>query len=201
MSFGDTLLATLIGALVGALVGALAAYVFSLDLNRRARRAEYNVRMDAVVASIAREIHELMATPSTVPKAVRKRRRKMGWNVESDRLLFLTNEAMLMARHDDHLVMRAIQVRFLSWVELRGDHLQYQLIGDYSNLLRSAQSTTRDLAAWRRGDISNDEVIRRLYIDHSPVPGRGKPRRPPSTNRSSRRPVGSPATRKGPDAH
>lgn len=190
------------GALGGALVGAVAAYFFSRDLHNRARRAEYNVRMDAVVAGIAREIHQLIASPDTVPPETRRRRDRDGWNVESDRLLFLTNEAMVVARYGDEQVMRAIEVRFLSWLELRGDHHRYQLIADYSTLVSSAMSTSRDLAAWRRGDISSDEVTRRLYVDHSPVStGRREPRRVPSQNRSSRRSARSSWTRRRSDAH
>lgn len=187
MGFWETFWATMWGALGGAVVGALAAYVFSRDLNRRSRRAEYDMRMDAVVAGIAREIHTLIASPDTVPRETCRRRKKQGWNVESDRLLFLTNEAMVLARYGDEQVIRAIEVRFLSWLELRGDHHRYQLIADYSPLLKSAMSTSRDLAAWRRGDISNDEVTRRLYEDHSPVPsGRREPRRIPSAHRPRR---------------
>lgn len=158
------------GALAGAIVGAAAAYLFSLDLSRRAHQAAYQLRMDAIVARIVQELQELIATPDTVPKEIRKRRRRQGWNVESDRLLFLADEALLVARGNDLRVVAAIQNRFLSWVELRGEHLDYQLIGDYSPLLESAQATIRDLAAWRRGDIEVDEIARRMKKDYSPIP-------------------------------
>lgn len=108
MEFWGTFWATMWGALAGALVGASAAYIFSLDLSRRARRSEYNVRMDAVVARIAEEIHGLAASPDTVPRHIRRRRERSGWNIESDRLLFLTGEAMVMARYGDERVISAI---------------------------------------------------------------------------------------------
>ncbi|WP_314855733.1 hypothetical protein [uncultured Microbacterium sp.] len=170
MDFWATFWATMWGALAGALVGAVAAWLFALDLARRSRRAEYAARMDAAITRFVTLLHGMIATPETVPKAIRKRREKHGWNAESDQLFTAQMEIRVISDRDDAVVLMGLQRRILDWVVLRGERLDYQVICDYSAFLQSALETMKTLERWRRGEITGAEADRLLRVDPSDLP-------------------------------
>ena len=176
MTFIDTLVATLVGALTGAVVGALAAWLFALDLRRRARERAYADRLDAAVIRIVETIHAVAATPED--RATAKRRRKTGYAHDADRLLFEISTAEVIVNSNDSRVLRALRTRILEWGQVRDGG--YQVFGDERVFVRSALSTVRDLSLWRRGEIDAKETWRRLHRETSPVvPSEPNPRRKP----------------------
>lgn len=159
MTFGDTLLATLIGALVGAVVGALAAWLFSLDLRRRANDDGDRTRLDAAVAEVVRLLGDVggagqafvfalqlgnAAVPAPPPHLARQQ------------LLSATLAARMAAGDDEGPLLAVYEL-----VTRKDDRTANRAAIDYEHAAHL-------LVQWRQGKVSTADAQTRIAAGSPP---------------------------------